>query len=145
MARRTFRAASLASTPPGRPLGLEVASFPVRVLSSLGMAEEPWAQETRDFETAPQGAEWERLQLVVVQEASSRVVPLHSGPFTIGRAPEADLVIDDVSISRLHTRLLVTDQRVVLSDLGSRNGTLLNGAPVREPRPIAPGDVITLG
>jgi DNA-binding NtrC family response regulator/pSer/pThr/pTyr-binding forkhead associated (FHA) protein len=109
------------------------------------MSDAPWGKETQDFETAPRGAEWERLQLVVVQEASSQVVPLRSGPFTIGRAPEADLVIDDPSISRLHTRLLVTDGSVVLSDLGSRNGTLLNGAAVGEPRAVAPGDVITLG
>ena len=109
------------------------------------MLQLPFGQETQDFETAPQGAGWERLQLVVVQDTSSQVVPLRSGPFTVGRAPEADLVIDDASISRLHTRLLITDQRVVLSDLGSRNGTLLNGAIVREPRAIAPGDVITLG
>ena len=109
------------------------------------MSEVQWGQETQDFETAPRGAEWERLQLVVVQEGSSQVVPLRPGPFTIGRAAEADLVIDDPSISRLHTRLLITDSRVVLSDLGSRNGTLLNGTPVAEPRTVAPGDVITLG
>ena len=110
------------------------------------MADEPVrVRETQDFETAPRGAEWERLQLVVVQEASSQVVTLRAGPFTVGRAADADLVIDDPSISRLHTRLLVTASSVVLSDLGSRNGTLLNGAAVAEPRAIAPGDVITLG
>ena len=102
-------------------------------------------RETQDLEAAPSQAEWERLQLVVVQEGSSQVVALRTGPFTIGRAGDADLIIDDPSISRLHTRLLVTRDSVVLSDLGSRNGTLLNGAAVKEPRAIAPGDVITLG
>jgi DNA-binding NtrC family response regulator len=109
------------------------------------MPERGWGQETQDFESAPRAAEWERLQLVAVEESRSQVVPLPPGPFTIGRAPEANLVIDDPSISRLHTRLLVTDHSVVLSDLGSRNGTLLNGARIVEPRAVAPGDVITLG
>ena len=109
------------------------------------MPEAGFGKETQDFESAPRGAEWERLQLVVVQEGSSQVVAVRQGPFTIGRAPDADLVIDDPSISRLHSRLLVTDSRVVLSDLGSRNGTVLNGAAITEPRTIAPGDVITLG
>ena len=109
------------------------------------MSEPRWGQETLEFESAPRGDRWERLQLVVVQEGSSQVVPLRPGPFTIGRAAEADLVIDDPSISRLHSRLLVTDSAVVLSDLGSRNGTLLNGAPAGEARAVSPGDVITLG
>src|SRR3954452_8452339 len=106
------------------------------------MPEAGWGQQTQDFQTAPRAVEWERLQLVVVQEASSQVVPLPRGPFTIGRAAEADLAIDDPSISRLHSRLLVTDESVVLSDVGSRNGTLLNGVLVAGPRQVAPGDVI---
>ena len=109
------------------------------------MTEAGWGQVTQDFETAPRVAEWERLQLVVVQEGSSQVVELRAGPFTIGRAADADLVIDDPSISRMHTRLFVAEGRVVLSDLGSRNGTLLNGAAVSDPRVVAPGDVITVG
>ena len=119
-----------------------------RQLSCLAgewMTEITHPRETQDFEAAPRQAEWERLQLAVVQESSSQVVALRTGPFTIGRALDADLIIDDPSISRLHTRLLVTRDSVVLSDLGSRNGTLLNGTAVKEPRAIAPGDVITLG
>ena len=109
------------------------------------MPEAAWGQVTQDFETSPRVAEWERLQLVVVQEGSSQVVELRAGLFTVGRAADADLVIDDPSISRMHTRLFIAEGRVVLSDLGSRNGTLLNGTAVSEPRVVAPGDVITLG
>ena len=43
------------------------------------MLQLPFGQETQDFETTPQGAGWERLQLVVVQDTSSQVVPLRSG------------------------------------------------------------------
>src|SRR5260221_4570571 len=57
----------------------------------------------------------------------------------------ADLVHDEPSMSRLHTGLLAPDDSLTVSDLGSRNGTLLNGALVTGPRPIAPGDVLTLG
>ncbi|MFN2546092.1 MAG: sigma 54-interacting transcriptional regulator [Myxococcales bacterium] len=101
--------------------------------------------ETQDSEATPHVGHWERLQLLVVQESSSQLVALPKAAFTVGRAPEADLVLDDPSISRLHSRLLITDDSITLSDLGSRNGTLLNGAPVIEPRPVVPGDVITVG
>ena len=83
------------------------------------MPEAAWGQVTQDFETSPRVAEWERLQLVVVQEGSSQVVELRAGLFTVGRAADADLVIDDPSISRMYTRLFIAEGRVVLSDLGT--------------------------
>src|SRR3954466_13046740 len=98
------------------------------------MGENRAGSETQDFEAAPGGAGFDRLQLLVVLESSSQVVKLPVGAFTVGRAPEADLVIDDPSISRLHARFLVTGDAVVLSDAGSRNGTLVNGARIAEPR-----------
>jgi pSer/pThr/pTyr-binding forkhead associated (FHA) protein len=49
---------------------------------------------------------------------------------TIGRSPEADLQLDDDIISRTHTEVNVTAEGLVVEDLGSSNGTFVNGEPV---------------
>jgi FHA domain-containing protein/uncharacterized protein DUF1707 len=65
--------------------------------------------------------------------------------FTIGRDNRCDLYIDDMSVSRLHARLARDDQGWVLADLGSTNGTRLNGWRVRAAVPVRPGDLIVFG
>ena len=65
--------------------------------------------------------------------------------FTIGRRSDCDLRIADLSVSRLHAQLDRTEDGWLLSDLGSHNGTRLNGWRVREPVPVRPGDVVQFG
>lgn len=71
-------------------------------------------------------------------------VPLDGRPLTIGRAADADVVLADPLISRHHARLAPRSGRLVLADLGSTNGTLVNGQAVRE-SVVGPGDRIQLG
>lgn len=68
-----------------------------------------------------------------------------AGPVVIGRSPDADLVIADDFVSAIHAKLVPTPDGYVLEDLGSTNGTLVNGQPATRPLPIAAGDVIELG
>jgi pSer/pThr/pTyr-binding forkhead associated (FHA) protein len=63
----------------------------------------------------------------------------------VGRAPSADVRIDDPRVSRLHARIEMRDDGVYVEDLGSRNGTLVDGQPVANSRPLASGDEITIG
>ena len=63
----------------------------------------------------------------------------------VGRAPSADVRIDDPRVSRLHARIEMRDDGVYVEDLGSRNGTLVDGAPVVSSRQLASGDEITIG
>lgn len=65
-------------------------------------------------------------------------------PITIGRSYEADLTIDDRWVSRHHVELRGGDQQVVLRDLGSRHGTLVNGEPALEAT-LGDGARINLG
>lgn len=51
----------------------------------------------------------------------------------IGRAPDCDVVIQDLKASRRHAQLTRKVDGFLLEDLGSRNGTLVNGAKIKEP------------
>lgn len=62
----------------------------------------------------------------------------------IGRSSECDLTIADRYLSRKHAKLVRDGERWLLEDLGSRNGTSLNGSPIDEPAEIRPGDEIQL-
>ncbi len=74
------------------------------------------------------------------------VFPPGSGiVFTIGRRNDCDLRIADPSVSRLHARLERCPDGWLLSDLGSHNGTRLNGWRVREPVPVRAGDLLQFG
>lgn len=63
---------------------------------------------------------------------------------TLGRATHSDIVLSDAKVSRTHARLECTDTGCALIDLGSANGTRVNGVRV-ERATLAPGDVIALG
>ena len=64
---------------------------------------------------------------------------------TIGRSSANDVVLDDPSISRSHARLRWEKDQAFLEDLGSRNGSMVNGRPVSAPCLAQPGDAILLG
>ena len=71
-------------------------------------------------------------------------VALGDGPVTLGRLPECDVVINDPNVSRRHAEFRRVTDGVVVTDLGSTNGTRVNGAPVREQQLVS-GDEITVG
>ncbi|MFD4749617.1 FHA domain-containing protein [Streptomyces rubiginosohelvolus] len=72
---------------------------------------------------------------------------LHGGQIRIGRSADADVPLDDPDVSRLHCAVTVSDDgRVSVADLGSTNGTSLDGVEVRErPVRLAPGALLRLG
>ncbi|MBI2913018.1 MAG: FHA domain-containing protein [Chloroflexi bacterium] len=66
---------------------------------------------------------------------------------TIGRSAGNDVTLDYPAVSRNHARIFRADGGYVVEDVGSSNGTFLNGERVlpREPRPLRPGDTIRVG
>jgi hypothetical protein len=66
------------------------------------------------------------------------------GPWTVGRSQENDIVINDPNVSRKHARISRADNGFVVEDLGSTNGTMLDGAPIDRER-IEGGDELTFG
>ncbi len=63
----------------------------------------------------------------------------------LGRSPEADIVLDDPYASEFHLRLVTQDGRLVLHDLGSTNGTYVNGRRVNAPIDLNKGDAVQVG
>jgi FhaA, N-terminal domain/FHA domain len=74
----------------------------------------------------------------------TRDVPLDGRPVIIGRAGDVEVVVPDPLVSRRHARLAPRGGHLVLEDLGSTNGTRVNGGTVRE-AVVGAGDRIELG
>ncbi|HKE18879.1 MAG TPA: sigma 54-interacting transcriptional regulator [Kofleriaceae bacterium] len=90
-------------------------------------------------------ARFDRLYLLVFAQSSSRVVPLpRTGEILIGRAPEADVRLDDTAVSRQHAIITLDDGRACLRDLGSQNGTEVDGVRVSGEAPLRSGAVIAV-
>ncbi len=88
----------------------------------------------------------ERRILVVVLDARVTEFDLVGGELTVGRSSEAEVYVDDASVSRAHARIRVQDGRVTVRDLGSKNGTYVNGAMLGDAdHPVAPGDALRFG
>ena len=82
-----------------------------------------------------------------------RVTPAEGAPFerevgseelVIGRSSKCGLSIPDRFLSRRHARLRREDETWLIEDLGSRNGTFVNGRSIEGPEAVRPGDVLTM-
>jgi predicted component of type VI protein secretion system len=67
------------------------------------------------------------------------------GTTTIGRGAECHITLDDPLASRKHVRIVVGGDRVVVEDLGSRNGVFVNGTPIRRLTQLRDGDRVRVG
>lgn len=75
---------------------------------------------------------------------AGRIVAVPSQMITVGRAPDNDVVVGDPATSGHHGRIDVRGESFWISDLGSTNGTLVNGEPVIE-KQLSDGDLIAIG
>lgn len=74
-----------------------------------------------------------------------KVFPLEQQEIILGRDLANDIAISDPEISRRHARFLLQEDNVIIEDLGSTNGTFLNGQRISTPQQLRAGDVITFG
>jgi ABC transport system ATP-binding/permease protein len=79
-----------------------------------------------------------------VGEARDEEIPLTRQPLTIGRDPACGLVLDDPRVSRQHAVIQRAGGAVEVVDRGSRNGTLVDGSPVRQAQ-LRPGSEVVVG
>jgi Protein of unknown function (DUF3662)/FHA domain len=79
---------------------------------------------------------------LVLPDGSS--VAIGAAPVVIGRMPECAVVLGDTNVSRRHAQVALDDGSVVVTDLGSTNGTFVNGRRVTRAT-VRPGDELTIG
>jgi predicted component of type VI protein secretion system len=87
----------------------------------------------------------DRPVLVVSEgELAGQRWTLANDEMLIGRGNDADIVLPERQVSRYHLKILHRDGRYLLEDLGSKNGTFLNGQQVQGTAPIQDGDEIQI-
>jgi len=91
-----------------------------------------------------QGTQGQDVAMLMVREGSSprRQWTLQGAAIVIGRGDDCHVIIDDRQASRHHARITQTQDGYVLEDLGSKNGTFLNGHPLTVPAVLKDGDDI---
>lgn len=67
------------------------------------------------------------------------------GPVVVGRSPSSDIVIDEPYVSATHARFTLQGPALVIEDLNSTNGTLVNGRPIDQPVTLRESDEIQIG
>jgi pSer/pThr/pTyr-binding forkhead associated (FHA) protein len=78
------------------------------------------------------------------EELEGEVIPLLTAN-TLGRAPDNSVVLPDPSASGYHARIDFDQDRFILADMGSTNGTFLNDSVVMKPTVLRAGDRIQIG
>ncbi len=67
------------------------------------------------------------------------------GPVVVGRSPSADIVVDEPYVSSMHARFSLQGPALVLEDMGSTNGTLVNGHTIAQAVTLREGDEVQVG
>lgn len=93
---------------------------------------------------APAAVPPKRAQLRVMEQDGVRAIPVDKELITIGRLSECDVVVNDSGASRRHAQIRTADGVSTITDLGSTNGTKVNGRDVQS-APLSNGDRITVG
>lgn len=76
---------------------------------------------------------------------NERAFVLAEGDNVVGRDPGCNIWLDAAGVSRRHARVAVAGDTVVIEDLGSKNGTLLDGSPISGPVSVGDGTLVELG
>ena len=84
-------------------------------------------------------------RLSVPDPEGTRLIPIDKATFLVGRRTTADLQVMREDVSREHARIDRTADQCVVTDLGSRTGTFVNGEPLTAPRVLVHGDRVRFG
>ena len=106
----------------------------IRTVNRVGYA---FGRSVEDERRGGQVCHW-----VVV---SGRHIVLKPGENRIGRDPGSTVWLDSAGVSRIHARIGVVDSIATIEDLGSKNGTSVEGTPVADGRQLVDGDHVELG
>ncbi|MBK9945254.1 MAG: DUF3662 and FHA domain-containing protein [Kouleothrix sp.] len=122
-----------------------VARHTIQVVAeTVSSPPDPAAAHTQIFQPAQAPAAQARTRLLLSSPSGRHVIPLESTQLTVGRGLNNDIILEDTRVSRHHAQLRYRARRFWISDLGSTNGTFVNGEQVEE-KALRDGDVVSLG
>ena len=81
---------------------------------------------------------------IVIEEGDTKTLTIDQKEVTVGRSSSAEIPVRDIRVSRKHVVFATADGQTVVRDLGSQNGTFVNGSLV-ETKSLRPGDLIVVG
>ena len=93
---------------------------------------------------ADEAAEQGLVRQTIVLRAGNRVREFNHGRVIVGRTKDVDFRVDDPNVSRRHAAIYWADGTLMVTDLDSTNGTMVNGYPVSS-SVLHPNDVVTIG
>ena len=82
---------------------------------------------------------------IITSETQAGMMLDVRGALVMGRSPEADMFLDDAYASGFHLRFTYEDERLQVQDLGTTNGTYVNGRRITAPTLLAKGDTVQVG
>jgi hypothetical protein len=88
--------------------------------------------------------DWKMAKIIVKRREGDQAIALTAVETVIGRASSCTMPLKDGTLSRNHCKITLTSQGFIVSDMGSRNGTTVNGTVVKEKK-LEPGDRIDIG
>ena len=127
---------SVGAQPPAAPAEEAPATPPISPTPAVETPAPPTLTVVHDaFDRPP----------AVLTLPSGQRIELHEGHYVLGRNLECDIVVNDSNVSRRHAECVCAAKEVIIRDLGSTNGTSVNGVKISGDQMLQHGDVIGLG
>ena len=114
------------------------------VAETVASAAQNTISSTQVIQATPQQAPQKKARLLLQTPHGTNTIPLESTLVSVGRGLNNDIILEDTRVSRHHAQLRYRSRRFWIADLGSTNGTFLNGERVTE-RALRNDDTISLG
>jgi hypothetical protein len=109
---------------------------------------QPWGRgpEEEPSDATLPGGERQPVRLrMQLGQSIGQLYTMVGNTLTMGRAPDNDVVLDDPQVSRHHARLMRRGDQIMVEDLGSTNGTLVNGRRISGTHVLQPTETIAVG
>ncbi|MBK1784512.1 FhaA domain-containing protein [Prauserella cavernicola] len=130
--------------PPGYDQGYAAPPSPPGGYPAQAPPPDPYAQQGYGQPGMPPGGNRQLAASLQLDDGSNRNYSLKQGGNVVGRGQDADFRLPDTGVSRRHLEITWDGQSATLADIGSTNGTTVNGTPVQTWQ-LADGDVIRVG
>lgn len=105
----------------------------------------PGTQQNITPMNAPKAMAVRTFMFAMTTDAGPMLMAFRNSSLLIGRLPDNHLGLNHSSVSRRHARISMTQKGMQIEDLGSQNGTTINGVAIKQPSPVRPGDIIRIG